>query len=77
LAPGPPKVEPATPKVSPVLAILDKMMAAPAPEKAETPLVEPPRNPHAGAASVVSPTKDPLDETAELFKVIFKGEIVP
>jgi len=57
------------------LAILDRMMEAPAPEKP----AEAPRNPHAGAASATGPvpTKSPLDEAAELFKAIFKGDIVP
>ena len=39
---------------------------------------EPPRNPHAGAAAAFElKPKDALDETAELFKSVFKGEIVP
>jgi len=51
------------------------MMEAPAPEK---PALAP-RNPHAGAASASEPAfaKSPLDEAAELFKAIFKGDIVP
>jgi len=56
--------------------MIDRMMgpvvgATPA---AEPTKVAPVRNPHAGAATVV---KDGLDETAELFKTVFKGEIVP
>lgn len=63
------------------------MMAAPAPEKSAPVEV---RNPHAGAAAaspVLGPkalhverpsaTKDELDEAAELFRVVFKGEILP
>lgn len=79
------------PKVSPVLAIIDRMMAAPAVAKTISPEAgAPTKNPHAGAASTVAPspvatatlpqkgaTKDPLDATAELFKTIFKGDIVP
>jgi len=70
-----------TPKVSPVLAILDRMMAAPAPA-AKVPEPEAPRNPHAGAASAgetrpEAPVKDALDEAAELFKTVFKGDIIP
>lgn len=65
-------------------------MAAPAAEK---PAAEPARNPHAGAAAAGAPPpvlgpkalnvekssgpKDALDEAAELFKVVFKGEIIP
>lgn len=65
------------------------MMAAPAPEK--TPEAAP--NLHAGAAAAAPPppvlghkelnverptaVKDALDEAAELFKTIFKGDIVP
>jgi hypothetical protein len=84
---------PEAPKVSPILAAIDRMMAAPAPQKAE-----PLRNLHAGAASVAGPpaadpspvlgpkglsverptaTKDALDAAADLFRVIFKGDIIP
>gem|GEM_PF-4862679 len=65
-----------------MLAILDRMMDAPAAKPAE-----PPKNPHAGAAAatgaagsapaVAAPAKTSLDETAELFKAVFKGDIVP
>ena len=67
------------PKVSPILAVIDRMMAAPGGER--EPTAEPARNLHAGAASVVgsreSLPKDPLDEAASLFKMVFKGEILP
>jgi len=70
------------------LAVIDRMMAAPAPERPAPVEV---RNPHAGAAAAASPvlgpkalnverpsaTKDELDEAAELFRVVFKGEILP
>jgi hypothetical protein len=78
---------------SPILAVIDRMMAAPVPEK---PVSEAARNPHAGAAAAgTSPAPPPvlgpkavvvdrssapldaLDQAAELFKVVFKGEIVP
>ena len=84
------RAEPASgPKVSPILAVIDRMMAAPAAERAP----EPARNPHAGAAAASAPVavlgpkelsverpaaaKDALDEAAELFKTVFKGDIVP
>jgi hypothetical protein len=59
------------------------MMAAPAGEKSVP--GEPVRNPHAGAAAgrdeqpaAERPgTKDALDETAELFRSVFKGELLP
>jgi len=57
-----------------VLAILDRMMDAPPVGKP----AEEPRNPHAGAAAATgAQPKTSLDETAELFKAIFKGDIVP
>ena len=78
---------------SPILAVIDRMMAAPAPEKLVS---EPTRNPHAGAAAAGTPPapppvlgpkavvvdrssgpQDALDQAAELFKVVFKGEIIP
>jgi len=64
------------------------MMAAPAPERSAPPTEV--RNPHAGAAAaspVLGPKaltverpsvlRDELDEAAELFRVVFKGEILP
>ena len=89
-----PVVPSAGPRVSPILDIIDRMMAAPA-EGAAPP--ETKRNPHTGAvaASPSSPAggpvlgpkgipvvmpgvvKDGLDEAAELFRAIFKGELVP
>jgi hypothetical protein len=72
------------------LAILDRMMAAPAVENVATSgSPGPKRNVHAGAAAAERPgvvekpsareslPKDSLDEAAELFKSIFKGDIVP
>jgi len=51
------------------------MIAAPA---AEHPPAEPARNPHAGAAAASTPPpQDTLDEAADLFVAIFKGDIVP
>jgi len=54
------------------------MMAAP--DKNVTP-VAPPRNLHAGAVAAGLPpapvAKSALDETAELFRSVFKGEIIP
>ena len=82
VAPPPPK------PASPILDIIDRMMAAPAAEKTTSAVAT--VNKHAGAASVGVPQptspvaepraelpKDGLDEAAELFKVIFKGEIIP
>jgi hypothetical protein len=65
------------------LAVIDRMMAVPSVEKSVP--VEPASNPRAAAANTeerpaqVEKTvrKDTLDETAELFRTVFKGEIVP
>jgi len=67
------------------LAVIDRMMAAPGAD--QTTEAAPVRNPHAGAAAAgiaekppvaeKPVSKDSLDETAELFRSIFKGEIVP
>jgi hypothetical protein len=81
--PSPLKAQP-----SPILAVIDRMMAAPAPERSAPAAVV--RNPHAGAAAATpvlghkaltverpGAPRDELDEAAELFRVVFKGEILP
>ena len=54
-------------KVLPYMAALDKMMGTP---ESKAPSV-------ADAFQKPDPDRDALDESADLFKVIFKGEIVP
>ena len=54
-------------KVLPYMAALDKMLDSP---ETKTPSV-------ADAFQKPDPDRDALDESADLFKVIFKGEIVP
>ncbi|MEI6680883.1 MAG: hypothetical protein WCG80_13440 [Spirochaetales bacterium] len=83
---------PAAAKPSPILAAIDRMMAAPPAEKKpahnEAPLGPPPTLPDSVArtglaqldtsrGSANKPGPDPFDQTVERFREIFKGEVGP